>query len=482
MLSNKNDQKFILDTYNKHYLTLVEQQSQYPTDIMGSVSRYLFGTVKGTIKEKGPKSRDKIKSTLELETYISTGSDINIIKGLLDSGADPNAISVYYGANTVLSEVVNKYLDKKINSNQLYDILSLLIHYGLDVNSSVYIGYTIPKKHILSIGWIILEPKLVKLLLESGADPNAVGYSTSPFELLCYYYQHNIDKETFRKIAKMLIYYGADIFKSQMSNKEPYLMLNESDRKFVLDTYHKHYLTLVEQQSEYPTDIMGSVSKYLFGKNRDNYKMKSRTARKPKRATKRTRRLISRKKSSGRSPRKSSGPSMGDEIMCPKHKKMVKVVNMYKDGGTLLLSCGCKDTRWNFIINRKRSIHKSRKSPYKSPGPTMGDEIMCPKHKKKVLVENMYLDGGTLLLSCGCEDTRWNRIINRKKKRLSFGRIDPCVVRGCNNVVCMTFVSSMNGKRRFFNTCKLHGNNAIAITSKNNYDGPPCSLYSNHCK
>ena len=52
---------------------------------------------------------------------------------------------------------------------------------------------------------------------------------------------------------------------------------------------------------------------------------------------------------------KFSRLSISNEIRCPKHKKTVKVVNMYKNGNTLLLSCGCKDERWKFFKTKKRN-------------------------------------------------------------------------------------------------------------------------------
>lgn len=44
--------------------------------------------------------------------------------------------------------------------------------------------------------------------------------------------------------------------------------------------------------------------------------------------------------------------SVGDLVMCNKHKekvKVLKVLTIFKDGGTLVLSCGCRIGRLDFV-------------------------------------------------------------------------------------------------------------------------------------
>ena len=65
-------------------------------------------------------------------------------------------------------------------------------------------------------------------------------------------------------------------------------------------------------------------------------------------------------------------------------------------------------------ISRPRSrprprpnLRKSIKKNYKKR-PKIDDIIYCPIHKKKVRVKNILKDGGSLELSCNCQDRRWN--------------------------------------------------------------------------
>jgi hypothetical protein len=61
--------------------------------------------------------------------------------------------------------------------------------------------------------------------------------------------------------------------------------------------------------------------------------------------------------------KKSSAPITGDKIFCNTHKKEVTVVGKLLDGGTLELSCGCHNRKWNLFDKRsKRSKKRSRRS------------------------------------------------------------------------------------------------------------------------
>ena len=117
--------------------------------------------------------------------------------------------------------------------------------------------------------------------------------------------------------------------------------------------------------------------------------------------------------------KKSKRPYIGDTIICKKHKGPVKVINMKKDGGTLVLSCGCHDRRWN-LSDHPNLLKKSKKSGLsqvaspttlkKYKRPSTCDTIICNKHKGPVKVVDILLDGGTLVLSCGCLDSSWNNL------------------------------------------------------------------------
>jgi len=65
-----------------------------------------------------------------------------------------------------------------------------------------------------------------------------------------------------------------------------------------------------------------------------------------------------------------------------------------------------KRTRKSRKIRKTRKTRKTRMSniPNDHKTPFIGDKILCKKHNKYVIVDNMYKDGGTLLLSCGCKD------------------------------------------------------------------------------
>lgn len=85
-------------------------------------------------------------------------------------------------------------------------------------------------------------------------------------------------------------------------------------------------------------------------------KRKSQKTRKSRRTSAKSRRTRKSRRTSVKSSpsaKFSPSPFIGDEITCPVHKKKVKVVNVLLDGGTLALSCGCKDGRWNFIKNKR---------------------------------------------------------------------------------------------------------------------------------
>jgi len=63
--------------------------------------------------------------------------------------------------------------------------------------------------------------------------------------------------------------------------------------------------------------------------------------------------------------------------------------------------------RRNSRRNSRRSSRRISKGP-NGKSPFIGDMIRCKNHKKLVKVENILYDGGSLKLSCGCVDKRWN--------------------------------------------------------------------------
>ena len=95
-----------------------------------------------------------------------------------------------------------------------------------------------------------------------------------------------------------------------------------------------------------------SVEARSKSKNRKSRRISTKKSRKRsgKRSGKRSR------KSRKRVSNKTKNPSVGDEIVCKSHKKKAKVINILYDGGTIVLSCGCKDKRWNSLNKRKRGF------------------------------------------------------------------------------------------------------------------------------
>lgn len=147
----------------------------------------------------------RVEECYPLNYAVCHAVDINIVKLLLDSGADIKGERL----DVKTSERYSALADAVKNKN--YEIIKLLIDYGADVNYICHqedVDIPILNKAILNDA----SKEIVELLLNSGANVNSVRtlskYTASK------YYSALCDAVLMKKdytIAKLLIGYGADV-------------------------------------------------------------------------------------------------------------------------------------------------------------------------------------------------------------------------------------------------------------------------------
>lgn len=130
-----------------------------------------------------------------LDFAISGGLNVKGLRCLLDAGADPNHDKDVIG--TPLAQAVNRACERfgercvlrsTAENQRAFDAAVCLIHYGADVNAMDYSNVKLGRP-ILCVAVLNQHMKLVKILLENGADPNkpdGEGWtSVAMFDLSC---------------------------------------------------------------------------------------------------------------------------------------------------------------------------------------------------------------------------------------------------------------------------------------------------------
>jgi len=175
--------------------------------------------------------------------------NIEVIKNLLDKGADPNAENVLINTYETITDIASMLngikmlellLDYKLNpdlrdpvsgdtllhfaiKSRYLEMVKLLVKYGCSVNMENYTGkfpiiYAIQKN----------QPDILEYLLQNGADPNAITSQYSGLHIAAY---HNLFK-----IVELLLKYDADISYTDENGETAFTYAIEKNHNRIIQT------------------------------------------------------------------------------------------------------------------------------------------------------------------------------------------------------------------------------------------------------